>query len=44
MLAALVGAVAAVGYGIGNERSVLAVLVALLVIGAGQGAHRWLYP
>lgn len=44
LLAAVVGAVAAVGYGIVNERSLLAVIVALLVVVAGQGAHRWLHP
>ena len=44
LLAATLGAVAAVGYGILNERSVLAVLVALAVVGAGQGVERWLHP
>ena len=44
LLAATTGAVAAVGYGLLNERSLAAVIVALLVVGAGQGAERWLHP
>lgn len=43
LLAAGVGATAAVGYGLGNERSWLAAVVGLLVVAAGQGAHRWLH-
>lgn len=44
LVAALVGAVAAVGYGLFNERSIPAVLVGLAVVAAGQWGHRWLYP
>lgn len=44
LLAAGAGVAAAVGYGLLNERSVLAVIVALLMVAAGQGAHRWLQP
>lgn len=44
LLAAGLGIVAAVGYGVVNERSVLAVIVALAVVGAGQGVERWLHP
>lgn len=44
LLAAGTGIAAAVGYGVLNERSVLAVLVALAVVGAGQGVERRLHP
>ena len=44
LLAALVGGGAALAYGLLNERSVLAALVCLLAVAAGQGAHRWLHP
>jgi membrane-bound metal-dependent hydrolase YbcI (DUF457 family) len=44
LLATAVGAAVAVGYGLFNERSVMAVLVALAVVGAGQGVERWLLP
>jgi hypothetical protein len=44
LLAAGVGVVAAVGYGLVNERSILAALVCLLVVAAGQGVERWLHP
>lgn len=39
-----VGALAALGYGILNERSVLAALVCLGTVAAGQGLHRLLHP
>ena len=42
LLAAVTGIVVAVGYGIFNERSLPAVLVALAVVAAGQGIERWL--
>lgn len=44
LLAALVGGSAALAYGLLNERSVVAALVCLLAVAAGQGAHRWLHP
>ncbi len=43
-LAAGTGVVVAVGYGIFNERSLAAVVVALVVVAAGQGMERWLNP
>ena len=41
LLAAVAGTGAAMGYGLGHERSWPAAVVALLVVAAGQGAHRW---
>jgi hypothetical protein len=43
-LAAGVGAAAAVGYGIVNEKSLLAVIVALAVVGGAYAAAGWLRP
>ncbi|TNC49885.1 hypothetical protein FHG66_10255 [Rubellimicrobium rubrum] len=44
LLAAGTGVVAALCYGLGNERSIMAVIVALAVVGAGQYAYLWLQP
>ncbi len=41
-VAAGVGVAAAAGYGLLRERSVLSMLVALVVVIAGQGVERWL--